>query len=80
MFATLFWKQALIIAGVIIIFLVTSFINAKIKPKKDVELPEKCQFCPSKTCVLKISEVNKKQEELAEYLEQCEDSDEPQAN
>ena len=41
MFATMFWKQALIIAGVIIIFLVTSFINAKIKPKKDVELPEK---------------------------------------
>ncbi|HHZ18360.1 MAG TPA: hypothetical protein GX390_03640 [Acholeplasmataceae bacterium] len=80
MFLVAFWQQALIIAGVVIVFLIVSYLNAKTKPKKPVDLPEKCQFCPSKTCVLKITDVEKKREELTEYLKQCEDEDESEKN
>ena len=80
MFIVIVWKQVLIIAGVIALFLVTSFLNTRVKPPKSADLPEKCQFCMSKTCVIKISEVNKKEEELAEFLEQCEENNERKTN
>jgi len=69
-------EQILIIAGVIALFLIVSYLNVKTKVPKDAKLPEKCQFCPSKTCVIKTTEIAKKQEELKEYLQNCEENDE----
>ncbi len=67
--------QAIIVIAVVLIFLLSVILNWKTKAPKDVKLPEKCQFCPSQTCVIKISDVEKRKEELKEYLESCEDQD-----
>jgi len=76
MFITIIWTQVLTVAGVALLFIVISYLNARIKPKRPVEMPEKCRFCPSKTCLVKTSEIDKKQEELEQYLKSCEESNE----
>lgn len=68
--------QAAIIVAVVVIFFLSIFLNSKTKAPKDVELPEKCQFCPSETCIIKIGDVEKKKEELKSYLKNCEGKDE----
>lgn len=65
--------QAAIIIAVVLIFFLSVILNWKTKAPKDVELPEKCQFCPSQTCVIKITDVERKKEELNAYLDQCEE-------
>ncbi|MDD4000783.1 MAG: hypothetical protein PHX62_07835 [Bacilli bacterium] len=75
MILSTFLKQAIIVIAVIIIFFLSVILNRKTKAPKDVKLPEKCQFCPSNTCVIKLGEVEKKKEELKEYLENCEEKD-----
>ncbi len=75
MFLVSIYVRIFVIFIVIVVFLLSVILNQRTKVPKDIEMPEKCQFCPSKTCVIKISEVEKKQEELKAYLESCEVSD-----
>jgi hypothetical protein len=65
--------QAVIVVAVVLIFFLSVILNWKTKAPKGVELPEKCQFCPSQTCVIKITDVERKKEELKAYLDQCEE-------
>jgi len=74
MFLNTFIIQASIIIVLVVIFLASVLLNRHIKPPKDVKLPEKCQFCPSKTCVIKLSDVEQKNEELKEYFDNCEET------
>ena len=67
------WVQALIIVGVIILFLVSVILNYHIKAPKGVDVPDKCQSCASNSCMIKLSDAKKLKEELKEYLKNCED-------
>jgi len=69
------YVQAAIVFAVIVIFFLSLFLNSRTKAPKDVELPEKCKFCPSETCVIKIQDTEKKKEELKEYFKNCEEND-----
>lgn len=75
MFLTSFWNEVFLAGGVIALFLLVSFLNMKTKAPKNAKLPPECEFCPSKTCVIKVTEINKKQEKLREYLDKCERTD-----
>lgn len=66
------YLQAGIIFGVLVIFVVTFWLNKKVKPPKDMKLPDKCSFCVSSTCVMKIADVEKTKAELKQYLKSCE--------
>lgn len=68
-----FWIQALIIIGVIILFLVSVVLNYNTKPPKGVDVPDKCQSCSSNSCMIKLSDAKKIKEELREYLDNCEE-------
>lgn len=68
-----FWIQALIIIGVIILFLVSVVLNHNTKPPKGVDIPDKCQSCSSNSCMIKLSDAKKIKEELREYLDNCEE-------
>lgn len=67
------WIQALIIIGVIIIFLVSVILNHNTKAPKGVNIPDKCQSCTSNSCMIKLSDAKKMKEEMKEYLKKCED-------
>ena len=71
-----FWVQALIVIGVIILFLVSTILNYHTKAPKGVDVPDKCQSCSSNTCMIKISDVKKMKEEMKEYLKNCEEDNE----
>mgnify|MGYP000939236887 CR=1 FL=1 len=66
--------QGAIILGVVVFFLGAVYLNYKTKAPKGVELPEQCGNCMSKSCVIKISDVEKKKEEMREYLKSCEEN------
>ena len=76
MFISKFWIQAGIVIGVIILFIVSVYLNKKTKAPKGVDLPDKCAACTSNTCMIKLRDVQKMKEELKEYLDKCEDEDE----
>jgi hypothetical protein len=63
--------QATIIIGVFIVFVVTYLLNKKIKPPKNIVLPEKCSFCTLSSCIIKMSDVEKTKEELRKIID-CE--------
>jgi len=64
--------QAGIIIGVVVIFIVTFLLNKRVKPPKDMKLPDKCSFCVSASCVMKLADVEKTKAELKQYLKSCE--------
>lgn len=75
MFLASFWLQAGIIAGVIILFIVSVYLNSKTKAPKGVDVPEKCASCASNTCMIKLKDVQKIKEELKECIDECEEND-----
>ena len=68
--------QILIIAALVIIFLLVTILNMKVKAPKDVDLPEKCISCTSTSCMIKLKDVEKIKKELREELEKCENKEE----
>lgn len=67
LFANIF-IQAGIIAGVIILFLVTLILNQRTKTPEGVKLPDKCQTCPSTSCVINIQKVDTMKKEVLESI------------
>jgi hypothetical protein len=65
--------QWTIIVSVIILFLVTVILNKRTKAPKGTVVPEKCQFCPSSSCVIRVSDVENIKSELKDYLNNCEE-------
>jgi hypothetical protein len=75
MFLSSIILQAAIIFGVVVLFLVSVILNSKVKAPKGVKLPEKCGTCPSNSCIIKMVDVEKKKEEMKEYLKECEENE-----
>lgn len=71
MFLSKIWLQATIIFGVLVIFVVTYYLNKKTKPPQNIVLSEKCEFCPSSSCIMKLENVEKTKEELRKIID-CE--------
>ena len=69
--------QILIIAGLVILFLLVTILNMKIKAPKGKNLDEKCISCPSTTCMIKLSDVNKIKKEMKEEImkNECENKE-----
>lgn len=63
------WIQGLIIAGVVILFLVTLILNQRTKTPEGTVLPEKCQTCPSTTCIVSITKVEEMKKEILESIQ-----------
>ncbi|NLD26774.1 MAG: hypothetical protein GX661_05380 [Acholeplasmataceae bacterium] len=76
MFLVNVYIQAIVIIAVVVVFLLAVILNHRTPVPKGTEMPEQCQFCPSKTCVLKSSDLAKKKEEMKAYLENCEEKNE----
>lgn len=74
MFLASVYIQALVVIALVVIFLLAVMLNRRTPVPKGTELPEQCEFCQSKTCVLKTSDLAKKKEELKAYLENCEET------
>lgn len=68
--------QILIIAALVIIFLLVTILNMKVKAPKDAKIPEKCISCTSTSCMIKLKDVEKIKKELREELEKCENKEE----
>ena len=67
--------QILIILGVVIVFLVSFYLNLKTKAPKGFENNEKCSSCESTTCMIKLTDVELKKEEMKEYYEKCKEDE-----
>ncbi|HNZ50705.1 MAG TPA: hypothetical protein PLW60_04700 [Bacilli bacterium] len=68
--------QAAIIFVVLVVFVLTYSLNKRTKPPKNVVIPEKCEFCPSTSCLMKEMTAKKTKEELKEIIN-CEKEDSP---
>lgn len=67
--------QILIIVAVVLVFLVSFYLNLKTKAPKGFENNEKCSSCESTTCMIKLTDVNAKKEELKEYYDKCKEEE-----
>ena len=76
MILTNLFIQAAIIFGVLLVFIITYTLNKRTKPPKNIVLPEKCEFCTSASCVMKLETVEKTKEELRKLID-CEKEELP---
>lgn len=58
--------QGSIVLGVVVLFLVTFILNQKTKVPEGVELPDKCQTCPSTTCIINVNKIEEMKKEILE--------------
>lgn len=65
--------QWLIVGGVVVLFIIVTILNKLVKAPKGVKISEKCGNCQSKTCILKIEELEKKKAEIKASLKECEE-------
>ncbi|HHX00622.1 MAG TPA: hypothetical protein GX740_04900 [Acholeplasmataceae bacterium] len=65
------FASALIIFGVVILFMVAVILNGLTKRPDNVELPEKCSSCTS-SCVIRFDDKPRTKESIVEYYRNCE--------
>jgi hypothetical protein len=68
-------KEVYILGGIIIIFVLSFLLNRNTKMPEGTELPEECNTCKSASCMIKVSTVEDRKNQLKQYLEeanQCE--------
>lgn len=68
---------ALIIFGVIILFMVAVILNGLTKSPENVDLPEQCSNCNC-SCAIKFDKTPKTKESIIEYYKNCEANNESQ--
>ncbi|MGD9604574.1 MAG: hypothetical protein AB7V00_00280 [Bacilli bacterium] len=68
MFLADIYVQVIIIVSVFVVFVITYALNKRTKPPKNVVLPEKCEFCQSSSCIIKIENVEKAKEEIRKLI------------
>lgn len=72
MFLASVWVQGIIILGLVVLFFGSFILNKKTKVPEGVELPEKCQTCPSTTCIINVNKIEEiKKEILVAQTEEC---------
>lgn len=66
MFLASIWVQGLIIVGLVVLFLGSFILNKNTKAPEGIELPDKCQTCPSTTCVINVHKIEEIKKEILE--------------